>query len=65
MILTVSSRSTPVIADLKPGGRYMAPDMAAAGGSALLGRRLKEAGPDQGCAHRHRRHALRLGVRGG
>ena len=38
------SRSTPVIADLKPGGRYMAPDMAAAGGSALLGRRLKEAG---------------------
>jgi len=38
------SRATPVIADLKPGGRYMAPDMAAAGGSALLGRRLMEAG---------------------
>jgi dihydroxy-acid dehydratase len=38
------SRSTPVIADLKPGGRYMAPDMARAGGSPLLGRRLKEAG---------------------
>ena len=38
------SRETPVIADLKPGGRFMAPDMAAAGGSALLGRRLMEAG---------------------
>ena len=40
----VISRTTPVIADLKPGGRYMAPDMARAGGSPLLGRRLKEAG---------------------
>lgn len=38
------SRETPVIADLKPGGRFMAPDMAAAGGTALLGRRLMEAG---------------------
>lgn len=38
------SRSTPVIADLKPGGRFMAPDMTAAGGTALLGRRLMEAG---------------------
>jgi len=38
------SRATPVIADLKPGGRFMAPDMTAAGGSALLGRRLMEAG---------------------
>jgi len=38
------SRKTPVIADLKPGGRFMAPDMTAAGGSALLGRRLMEAG---------------------
>ena len=38
------SRNTPVIADLKPGGRFMAPDMTAAGGSALLGRRLMEAG---------------------
>jgi dihydroxy-acid dehydratase len=36
------SRTTPVIADLKPGGRFMAPDMTAAGGSALLGRRLME-----------------------
>jgi dihydroxy-acid dehydratase len=38
------SRRTPVIADLKPGGRFMAPDMSAAGGTALLGRRLMEAG---------------------
>lgn len=38
------SRLTPVIADLKPGGRFMAPDMSAAGGTALLGRRLMEAG---------------------
>jgi dihydroxy-acid dehydratase len=37
------SRSTPVIADLKPAGRFMAPDMSAAGGTALLGRRLMEA----------------------
>lgn len=33
-----------MIADLKPGGRFMAPDMSAAGGTALLGRRLMEAG---------------------
>jgi len=38
------SRATPVIADLKPGGRFMAPHMAAAGGTPLLGRRLMEAG---------------------
>jgi dihydroxy-acid dehydratase len=37
------SRATPVIADLKPGGQFMAPDMAAAGGTPLLGRRLMEA----------------------
>jgi dihydroxy-acid dehydratase len=38
------SRQTPVIADMKPGGRYMAPDMYLAGGSRLLGARLREAG---------------------
>ncbi len=38
------SRATPVIADLKPGGRFMAPDMHLAGGSRLLGARLREAG---------------------
>jgi dihydroxy-acid dehydratase len=38
----VSSR-TPIIADLKPGGRYVAVDMDRAGGAPLLGRRLLEA----------------------
>ena len=38
------SRATPVITDLKPGGRYMAPDMTAAGGSALLMDRLRAGG---------------------
>lgn len=38
------SRATPVIADLKPGGRYMAPDMSDAGGSRLLVERLREGG---------------------
>jgi dihydroxy-acid dehydratase len=38
------SRKTPVIADLKPGGRYMAPDMAAAGGARLLLQRLQAGG---------------------
>lgn len=38
------SRRTPVIADLKPGGRFMAPDMYAAGGTRLLGQRLMQAG---------------------
>ena len=40
---TISQR-TPVIADLKPGGRFMAPDMYAAGGTRLLGQRLMQAG---------------------
>src|SRR3712207_2155191 len=39
----VSSR-TPIIADLKPGGRYVAVDMDRAGGAPLLGRRLLEGG---------------------
>ncbi len=38
------SRTTPVIGDLKPGGRYMAYDLYAAGGSALIGQRLKADG---------------------
>src|SRR5258707_2159265 len=38
------SRTTPVIADLKPGGRFMAPDMSAAAGTALLWGRLMDAG---------------------
>ena len=35
---------TPVICDLKPTGRFTAPDMQAAGGSPLLLKRLLEAG---------------------
>ena len=34
------SRTTPVIGDLKPGGKYMAYDLYAAGGSGLIGQRL-------------------------
>ena len=37
------SVKTPILADLKPGGRFAAPDMFAAGGMRLLGKRLKEA----------------------
>jgi len=39
----VSGR-TPIIADLKPGGRYVAVDMDRAGGTPLLGKRMLEAG---------------------
>ena len=46
----VSSR-TPIIADLKPGGRYVAVDMDRAGGARLLGRRLVEAGLVDGSQH--------------
>jgi len=35
---------TPVIADLKPGGRFMAADLDRAGGVRLVARRLLEAG---------------------
>ena len=38
------SRQTPIIADLKPGGRFMAPDLYQAGGTRLVGQRLMEAG---------------------
>jgi dihydroxy-acid dehydratase len=38
------AEKTPVIADLKPGGRYTAVDMHRAGGERLLGARLREAG---------------------
>lgn len=38
------SMKTPLIADLKPFGRFAAPDMFHAGGMRLLGRRLRDAG---------------------
>ena len=40
---TVSSR-TPLIADLKPGGRFVATDLYRAGGVPLVARRLLDAG---------------------
>src|SRR5581483_7074658 len=39
----ISSR-TPLLCDLKPGGRFTAPDLYAAGGVPLLLKRLKQAG---------------------
>ncbi|MCV0382303.1 MAG: dihydroxy-acid dehydratase [Erythrobacter sp.] len=38
------SRSVPVITDLKPGGRFLARDLFAAGGIPLFGKRLADAG---------------------
>ena len=42
------SRRTPVIADLKPSGRFVATDLHLAGGSPLVARRLVEAGLVEG-----------------
>jgi dihydroxy-acid dehydratase len=39
----ISSR-TPLLADLKPGGRFLATEMYAAGGIPLIAKRMKEAG---------------------
>ena len=38
------SKRTPVLADLKPWGNYTAPEMHEAGGMAVVGKRLLEAG---------------------
>jgi dihydroxy-acid dehydratase len=38
------ARDTPLLADLKPFGRYVAPDLWRAGGVGLVARRLAEAG---------------------
>jgi dihydroxy-acid dehydratase len=38
------SSSVPILADLKPGGRFVATDLYAAGGTALVAKRLAEAG---------------------
>jgi dihydroxy-acid dehydratase len=38
------SRKTPVLADMKPWGRFAAPDMYRAGGMAVIARRLLDAG---------------------
>ena len=39
----ISSR-VPILADLKPGGRFVATDLYAAGGTALIAKRMLEAG---------------------
>jgi dihydroxy-acid dehydratase len=38
------SRRTPLLCDLKPGGRYVAPDLHEAGGVPLVLKRLKQVG---------------------
>ena len=38
------SRKVPLLADLKPGGRFMAADLYAAGGTTLVAKRLLDAG---------------------
>ena len=38
------SAKTPIIADLKPAGRFVATDLFAAGGTALIAKRMLEAG---------------------
>jgi dihydroxy-acid dehydratase len=38
------SGRTPILADLKPGGRFVATDLYAAGGTALVAKRMLEAG---------------------
>jgi len=43
----ISSR-TPILADLKPGGRFVATDLYAAGGTPLIAKRMLEAGLLQG-----------------
>ncbi len=44
------SEATPIIGDLRPGGRYVALDMDRAGGTPLLAKRLLEAGKLHGDA---------------
>jgi dihydroxy-acid dehydratase len=42
------SSATPILADLKPGGRYVATDLYAAGGTPLVANRMLDAGLLQG-----------------
>jgi len=44
------SRRTPILADLKPGGRYVAVDVDTAGGNRVLARNLLQAGLIDGSA---------------
>ena len=57
-----SPRSTPLLADLKPGGRFVATDLYRAGGVPLILKRLAEAGhPARRRDHGHRPHDRRGG----
>ena len=56
---TISAR-TPIVADIKPGGRYVATDLFQAGGVALVARRAGARRPGQrGCAGGRRPLAAR------
>jgi len=44
------AQQTPIVADLKPGGRYVATDLHAAGGTALVARELLRGGHIDGSA---------------
>ena len=58
------SRSTPLLADLKPGGRFVATDLYRAGGVPLILKRLAEAGhPARRRDHGHRPDDRRGGRR--
>ena len=48
--LDLISRRTPLLCDLKPGGRFAAPELHRAGGIAVLTRRLIEGGYADGAA---------------
>ena len=52
------SKKTPLLCDLKPGGRYVAADYYAAGGSRLLAKRLVEAGLIDGTCPNVNGHTL-------
>jgi dihydroxy-acid dehydratase len=46
----IVSKRTPILADLKPGGRFVAADLDAAGGTPVLARNMLEAGFLEGSA---------------
>src|ERR1044072_5215203 len=59
------SRNTPLYADLKPGGRFVATDLYAAGGVPVILRRLDDAGIRHGDAITVSGTARGAGARGG
>ena len=64
-ISIASARAVPLLADLKPSGRFVATDLHAAGGSRLVAKRLLEAGVlSQRRADGQRAHHRRRGRAG-